>query len=231
MHGQMEMKQSNMDYPPDALSEKKGKNWNSMTVATQEFVSWSLFDRPCSPTFADLPTQSLVSCHARLIGISSAFPSKFDCKLPLSMLDYLTRYLRKLLPDPRSRVASAIVALLAIALSLYWLVSTIQNKWIEGRRNPQQIVTFDQAESLPSFFGLGFDDSTVQQKPTESFFKVLPAWSEHHARCAWLCAGDMMFFTTSNRALCIYVFHSVPRKDIFSGHCAYWFQLRSVRSR
>jgi hypothetical protein len=69
------------------------------------------------------------------------------------MFSYLLRYLRKLFPDPRSQLACALVAALAFAGSVWWLVYTVQSKWIYGRDHPLQVVSYDAVQSLPSFFG------------------------------------------------------------------------------
>jgi hypothetical protein len=69
------------------------------------------------------------------------------------MFGFLVRYFRKLLPDRRSQFASILVALLALAVTSYWLVSTVRDKWMEGISHPQQVVSFEAASSLPSFFG------------------------------------------------------------------------------
>jgi hypothetical protein len=95
------------------------------------------------------------------------------------MCFYIDRYVRKLLPDPRSRVASIFVAIIALALSLYWLVSTTRSKWLYGIAHPQQLVSYDSVASLPSFFGhiISNEIGVVNQDNiSDSFFAVVPFW-------------------------------------------------------
>ena len=44
----------------------------------------------------------------------------------------------------------------ALGVSLYWLIYTIQSKWLYGLAHPQQVVTFEKAKSLPALFGIAF---------------------------------------------------------------------------
>jgi hypothetical protein len=84
--------------------------------------------------------------------------------------------MRGLLPDTRSQVACVFTALLAIALSVYWLIFTIRQKWIYGQQHPQQLVSYETVASLLSFFGLGFWDPHFGASAS-SYFAVLPSWS------------------------------------------------------
>jgi hypothetical protein len=91
------------------------------------------------------------------------------------MFSSIFRYLRRLLPDSGSKIAALITALLALSLSMYWLINTVQSKWIYGLSHPQQILSYETAASLPSFFGHAFTIGTADS-PSTSYSSVRPDW-------------------------------------------------------
>lgn len=58
-----------------------------------------------------------------------------------------------LFPDVRSRILFLLCLLASIALSIVWLVNTVQSKWLYSIHHPQQFVSYERVDSLPAFFG------------------------------------------------------------------------------
>jgi hypothetical protein len=90
------------------------------------------------------------------------------------MCPYLSLYVRKLFPEPSSRLVCAVSILVAASLSCWWLIYTIQQKWINGIQNPQQVITYEDVASLPSFLRFEFD--TLYPSANDSYLQVLPLW-------------------------------------------------------
>ena len=65
-------------------------------------------------------------------------------------------FIHHLLPDTRSQLAFAVAFLVALGVSLYWLIYTIQSKWLYGLSHPQQIVSYEKVKSFPALFGIAF---------------------------------------------------------------------------
>lgn len=68
----------------------------------------------------------------------------------------LRSFVHRLLPDTRSQIAFGVAFLAALGVSLFWLIYTIQSKWLYGLAHPQQVVSFEKAKSLPALFGITF---------------------------------------------------------------------------
>ena len=59
-------------------------------------------------------------------------------------------YFSRLLPELRSRLAFLLAFLLALGLSIAWLVPTIRGKWLYGLSHPAQSVTYERARVVPA---------------------------------------------------------------------------------
>ena len=71
--------------------------------------------------------------------------------------NFAIRWLSALFPDRRSRYVAVLAFLLAVAVSLYWLVWTIQTKWLN--EPTIQSISYERVGSLPALFGLMFSYS------------------------------------------------------------------------
>jgi hypothetical protein len=78
-------------------------------------------------------------------------------------------FVHHLLPDTRSQLAFAVAFLAALGVSLYWLIYTIQSKWLYGLSHPQQIVSYEKVKSFPALFGIAFT-YMAQTIPKESVY-------------------------------------------------------------
>ena len=93
-------------------------------------------------------------------------------------------YVRRRIPDPRSRWAFLFALLGAVALSLWWLINTVQNKWIYSNQHPQQIITFERVTSLPALFGLSLVYYNYSVPADANLFRrVTPLWSRFEHCC------------------------------------------------
>lgn len=81
----------------------------------------------------------------------------------------LRAFVHHLLPDTRSQIAFAVAFLAALGVSLYWLIYTIQSKWLYGLSHPQQIVSYEKVKSFPALFGIAFTYMS-QTIPKESVY-------------------------------------------------------------
>jgi hypothetical protein len=152
------------------------------------------------------------------------------CLAALSMCSSFRRYLLKLLPDPRSQFACIVSAVVALGLSIYWLVNTVQSKWLYGYTHPLQIVSFEPALSLPSFFSLGFFDE--YSNVTGKYFKVLPLWTSVCSRIS----VPLMCTCQSDEVDCCWLLCSAyfvaelldpPRIPLLAASTAAWLFVRT----
>jgi len=63
------------------------------------------------------------------------------------------KVLSPLFPDHRSRLVAIVIFIGTLFVTAFWLYQVIHNRWMESRRSPQQIVSFERVEFLPAFFG------------------------------------------------------------------------------
>lgn len=71
--------------------------------------------------------------------------------------NFVIRWLSALFPDRRSRYIAVLVFALALSVSLYWLIWTIQRKWIN--EPIIQSISYEHVGSLPAMFGFMFSYS------------------------------------------------------------------------
>ena len=90
------------------------------------------------------------------------------------MFSYLRRCLHEHFPERRSRLIFFFTLIVAVAISIYWFVYTIQSKWIYSRNHPLQTVSLELAPSLPALFGHGF--VTYNTDIMHSNLNILTSW-------------------------------------------------------
>jgi hypothetical protein len=118
----------------------------------------------------------------------------------------ISHFLSRLFPDRSSRFIAAIAALLSLALSVWWLVNTIQSKWLYSISHPQQVISWEQAPSLPSFFEIAFVDGSAPWRGNASYYRILPIW-----RLSWsddniagfMCARTEVYNLSAAGEFCI----------------------------
>jgi hypothetical protein len=71
--------------------------------------------------------------------------------------------------------------LLSVGSSAYWLSYTILSRWQGSARHPQQVISYDVAKSLPSFFGHALLDyssgiHSVFRNEEDILWRVQPIW-------------------------------------------------------
>ena len=96
---------------------------------------------------------------------------------PTSLFHSVSQWYASHLPHPHSRVAFAVSFLLALALSLWWLISTVRSKWLADIAHPVQAVSWDRETSFTALFGLPllYDDFTPNDQNSSYVRKVLPS--------------------------------------------------------
>lgn len=96
---------------------------------------------------------------------------------PTSSCNSLALWYASHLPNPHSRVAFALSFVLALALSLWWLISTVRSKWLQDIAHPVQAVSWDRETKFTALFGLPllYDDITSNDQNSSYVRKVLPS--------------------------------------------------------
>lgn len=124
---------------------------------------------------------------------------------PASSCHSLSLWYASHLPNPHSRIAFALSFLLALALSLWWLISTVRSKWLQDIAHPVQAVSWDREIKFTALFGLPllYDDITSNDQNASYVRKVMPSVHTHIGcalRTSLLLAADHL-----RSALCLLV--------------------------
>ena len=118
---------------------------------------------------------------------------------------WLIRWFTSHFHDRQSQVAAVLAFLGALAVSIYWLIWVVEQRWIYSNQHPVQSVTFEPVQSLPAIIGIQvlFEEMFVPAEYT-LFRKVIPQLSVKAGRVfnvsGVTCTGSSFFGTEA--ALC-----------------------------